>query len=223
MSETVRPLGLADRIAAAVSSRPGDAAALPRTHGLRPHLPAAQPAAQPAAAPPRPQPRQPVIHGWVRPSMRGEVLSLMPGELHFGGQPAALRTLLGSCVAVTLWHPERRIGGMCHFLLPERVRPHEERDGRYGDDAVAAMVQALRSHGTEPGEYLAHLYGGADTMSEVSGVKFNVGERNIEKGWALIDRYGFTLDGIDVGDYVPRTVTLTIASGQVECRRGRSP
>jgi hypothetical protein len=55
-----------------------------------------------------------------------------------------LRTLLGSCVAITLWHPTRRIGGMCHFLLPERKRrTNEPPDGRYGDEAVAEMVKVL--------------------------------------------------------------------------------
>jgi chemotaxis receptor (MCP) glutamine deamidase CheD len=57
-------------------------------------------------------------------------------------------------------------------------------------------------------------------MPEGSSLKFNVGERNIEQGWSLIDRYGFMLQGVDVGEDVPRTVTLTLASGTVEMRRG---
>jgi chemotaxis protein CheD len=146
---------------------------------------------------------------------------LLPGQMHFGGEAASVRTLLGSCVAVTLWHPTRRIGGMCHFLLPARARRAEESlEGKYGDEALEAMVKCLRAARTEPGEYEAHLYGGADTMPEGSGVKFNVGERNIEQGWSLIDRYGFQLQGVDVGEDVPRTVTLTLASGQVDMRRG---
>lgn len=264
--------GLADRVAAAVGSRPGGPGALasratpqptppprattqpmplparaatqPMPLSVRPltqplPLPgrsATQPAplaAAPAAAAPAPSPelpqmrittgRGPVIRGWAA-ARPGTMLNLMPGELHFGGEPSALRTLLGSCVAVTLWHPKRRIGGMCHFLLPSRTRgAADAADGRYGDEAVAALVQAVRAHGTEPGDYVAHLYGGADTMSEASGVKFNVGERNIEQGWALIDSHGFTLDGVDVGDHVPRTVTLTLATGEVHCRRGGAP
>lgn len=149
---------------------------------------------------------------------------LMPGELHFGSEPSQIRTLLGSCVAVTLWHPRRRVGGMCHFLLPQRQRSsNEPHDGRYGEEAVAALAQAIQKQGMACSDFTAHLYGGADTMSESSGVKFNVGERNIEKGWALIDQHGFSLDGVDVGDHVPRTVTLTLGSGEVHCRRGNAP
>jgi chemotaxis protein CheD len=170
-----------------------------------------------------PMPLSPPLAGpnWEVRARPGENLMLMPGQMHFGSDAASVRTLLGSCVAVTLWHPGRRIGGMCHFLLPTRSRKSGEAlEGKYGDEALEAMVARLRLARTEPAEYEAHLYGGADTMPEASGVKFNVGERNIEQGWSLIDRYGFQLQGVDVGEDVPRTVTLTWADGNVEMRRG---
>jgi chemotaxis protein CheD len=162
-----------------------------------------------------------VANAWQVQARPGDHLVLMPGQMHFGPHAASLRTLLGSCVAVTLWHPQKRIGGMCHFLLPSRPRrPDEAADGRYGDEAIDAMVAQLRLARTEPAEYHAHLYGGADTMPEGTNLKFNVGERNIEQGWGLIDRWGFQLQGVDVGEDVPRTVTLTLATGDVEMRRG---
>jgi chemotaxis protein CheD len=160
--------------------------------------------------------------GWEVSAKPGEQLMLMPGQMHFGRQVASLRTLLGSCVAVTLWHPAKRLGGMCHFLLPSRQRrPGDPLEGKYGDEALEVMVARLRAGGTDPREFEAHLYGGADTMPEGTGVKFNVGERNIEQGWQLIDHYGFQLQGVDVGEDVPRTVTLNFADGGVEMRRGQ--
>lgn len=165
----------------------------------------------------------PAPHGpsWQVVSKGGDHLNLMPGQMHFGGKAASLRTLLGSCLAVTLWHPTRKLGGMCHFLLPSRLRkPGEPLDGRYGDEALESMVALLRAAGTEPSDYHAHIYGGADTMPEGSALKFNVGERNIEQGFSLVDRYGFEIQGVDVGEDVPRTVTLTLASGEVDMRRG---
>lgn len=146
----------------------------------------------------------------------------MPGQWHFG-QGAMLRTLLGSCVAITLWHPAKQWGGMCHFLLPSRAnRGQAALDGRYGDEAIEMLVQSIKRTGTKPGDYLAHLYGGADTMPDGMNVKFNVGQRNIEQGWALIDQHGFQLQDVDVGDNVPRTVSLDLPSGKVEVKRGRA-
>ncbi|MEL4179541.1 chemotaxis protein CheD [Roseateles sp. PN1] len=149
-----------------------------------------------------------------------KVLHLMPGQWHFG-QGLQLRTLLGSCVAITLWHPSKRIGGMCHFLLPSRAsRGQAPLDGRYGDEAVELLLQSIKQSGAQPKDFLAHLYGGADTMPDGANVKFNVGQRNIERGWALIDQHGFQLQDVDVGDFVPRTVTLDLPSGKVEIKRG---
>ncbi len=166
------------------------------------------------AAPPK--------HGpWHLGAQQGQALVLMPGQMYFGGRASALRTLLGSCVAITLWHPARKIGGMCHFLLPKRERrAGAPLDGRYGDESVEAMMTMLRLTDTDPADYHAHLYGGADTMPEGGTLRFNVGERNIEQGWSLIDHFGFQLQGVDVGEDIPRTVNLTLATGQVDMRRG---
>lgn len=203
------------------------------------NTPGARPEARPARPPPRaaaaaappvvrrpasPPTTPPRDHGqghWQLAGAPGENLVLMPGQMHIGHHVGSMRTLLGSCVAITLWHPVRRIGGMCHFLLPSRTRrPGEPPDGRYGDEAVEAMVQSIKALRTSPEEYVAHLYGGADTMSGVSAAKFNIGERNIEQGWTLIDRYGFTLDGVDVGEDIPRMVSLSLPGGTVAMRRG---
>jgi chemotaxis protein CheD len=201
-------------------------ASLPLAEAL-PVRPAEPAVAVPASRRPASDPQATVVapvsvdgHWQVR-GLPGQNLVLMPGQMHLGQDVASLRTLLGSCVAITLWHPLRRIGGMCHFLLPSRTRRgHEPTDGRYGDEAVAAMVRALRALGTDPRDYVAHLYGGADTISGVSAPGFNIGERNIAQGWALIEHYGFQLDGVDVGEDIPRTVTLELASGAVTMRRG---
>jgi chemotaxis protein CheD len=153
---------------------------------------------------------------------REQDLNLLAGQLYFGHPASRVRTLLGSCVAVALWHPHKRIGGMCHFLLPERVREAGmPLDARFGREAFALLVDAVSKAGTQPHEYSAYLYGGADTMPDKVGVKFNVGERNIELGWGLIDQHGFTLQEVDVGDNVPRTVHLNLSTGEVHMRRGQ--
>ncbi len=46
---------------------------------------------------------------------------LQPGELYFGDGRTRVRTLLGSCVAIAVWHPRLRIGGLCHYMLPSRA------------------------------------------------------------------------------------------------------
>ncbi|MFO1217834.1 MAG: chemotaxis protein CheD [Burkholderiaceae bacterium] len=153
---------------------------------------------------------------------RGDELNLLPGQLYFGHQAARVRTLLGSCVALTMWHPVKHIGGMCHYLLPSRRRPvGAPLDGRFGDEAVELMLAQMHHSGTAPGEYEVHLYGGADTMPDRAGVKLNIGERNIEQGWNSIEAHGLQLVAVDVGDHVPRHVHMDMHSGDVSMRRGQ--
>ena len=103
----------------------------------------------------------------------GQDLHLLAGQLYFGNQAKTIRTLLGSCVAVTLWNPRRRLGGMCHFLLPNRQRADgTPLDGRFGEEALYLLVQALLRAGTKPQEYVSHLYGGADTMPDGVNMAF---------------------------------------------------
>lgn len=157
---------------------------------------------------------------WRLADTPGEHLVLLPGHVYFGAQAASVRTLLGSCVAVTLWHPRHRVGGMCHFLLPSRgARPADGPDGRYGDEALETLANCVRSVGCDPRDFEAHLYGGADTLPDGVGKKFNIGERNIEQAWRLIDQHGYPLCGVDVGEDIPRTVMLTLATGEVQMRR----
>jgi chemotaxis protein CheD len=54
------------------------------------------------------------------PDFEPRELFLHPGEYAFGDAQTRIRTLLGSCVAITFWHPVLKTGAMCHYLLPAR-------------------------------------------------------------------------------------------------------
>jgi chemotaxis protein CheD len=88
---------------------------------------------------------------------------LHPGDFYFGGGQTRIRTLLGSCVAIVLWHPTRHIGGMCHFLLPTRGKPRPAQcplDGHYADEAIELFLREIRSARTKPVDYVVKLFGG---------------------------------------------------------------
>ena len=74
-------------------------------------------------------------------------LFLHPGELYAGRRPLRIRTILGSCVAITLWHPGTLMAAMCHYVLAARLREDpvpgpRDCDGRYGTDALQFLHSA---------------------------------------------------------------------------------
>jgi chemotaxis receptor (MCP) glutamine deamidase CheD len=72
---------------------------------------------------------------------------LHAGDFHFGSGKIRIRTLLGTCVAIAIWHPTRRIGGMCHFLLPTRRRSESTEGaaaGFYADEVMGLFAACQR-------------------------------------------------------------------------------
>ena len=140
---------------------------------------------------------------------------LNPGDFHFGLAPLQLATLLGSCVTVTLWHPRRQLGGMCHILLPNRP-PQAGRapDGRYADEAFALFDAAISRHASQPREYQAKLFGGGDMFPDAQ-TRVNLGERNIGMARELLKQRGIPLLGEHAGGAGHRKLVFALANGEV--------
>ena len=48
-------------------------------------------------------------------------VKVLPGEYFVSGENIVIMTVLGSCIAACLWDSRARVGGMNHFMLPERL------------------------------------------------------------------------------------------------------
>ncbi|MBS1145089.1 MAG: putative chemotaxis protein [Proteobacteria bacterium] len=141
---------------------------------------------------------------------------LNPGDFYFGDKYTRISTLLGSCVSITLWHPRRRIGGMCHYMLTERHRAATAPlDGKYGSEAFELFLQHVEAAGTRPGEYQAKLFGGANMLTGASGERMDIGPRNIAQGRQLLASHNVTLIAEHVGGSGRRKLHFDVWSGDV--------
>jgi chemotaxis protein CheD len=142
---------------------------------------------------------------------------LGPGDLYFGNRATRIRTLLGSCVAVTLWHPGKRIGGMCHYVVPCRGEPTftGELNGRYADEAMEILLGEICAAGTSPRDYQAKMFGGGSQFTDLT---MNVATRNVAAGLELLGRHGLTLASMHFGGTGHRQVVLEVATGDVWVR-----
>jgi chemotaxis protein CheD len=143
---------------------------------------------------------------------------LQPGDLYFGNRDARLRTLLGSCVAITIWHPRLLIGGMCHYLLPEYRQRNsgESLDGRYANEAMLMFMQKLNNAGTHPSEYEVNMFGGSNQFpGQEAKNGLSVPDKNIQAGKSLLSQHGFILKSGNFGGTGHRNVVLELWSGQV--------
>lgn len=146
-------------------------------------------------------------------------LFLHPGEFYFGTAPARIGTLLGSCVAVTLWHPGRRIGGMCHILLYGRRRSGSEAlDPRYADETIELFARELRLRRLAPEECQAKLFGGGRMFSGQRLGPLEIGRRNIEAARGALAAHGLRIVAEHVGGTGRRRLNFDLSTGEVWLR-----
>src|SRR5262245_57351923 len=106
------------------------------------------------------------------------VVYVNPGEVLASADPRAVKTILGSCVAVCLWDSTRKVGGITHYLLPS-LPAGKPATPRYGDVAVSVLLERLYMLGTRASGLVAKVFGGACVVSGLAGEPGLVGEKNI--------------------------------------------
>ncbi|HTY02595.1 MAG TPA: chemotaxis protein CheD [Rhodocyclaceae bacterium] len=137
------------------------------------------------------------------------------GEVFFGEGPQRVTTLLGSCIAVTLWHRERRLGGMCHFMLPRRRETSvQQPDGRYGNEAFIILERAISRTGTRITEYEAKVFGGGTMFPDLDD-PVRVSFENVAAARRLLRERGIPLKAEHVGGAGHRWLRFDVWSGDV--------
>ncbi len=146
---------------------------------------------------------------------------LQPGEYFVGDAGYRIRTLLGSCVSITLWHPHLRIGAMSHFLLGSSGRGLKSAlDARYGDDVMCLMLQELERSNVRPAECQAKIFGGANMFPEQMGsAAATVGRNNGATARALLQSHSIRVVSESLFGVGHRQILFDICSGDVWSRQ----
>jgi len=145
-------------------------------------------------------------------------ITLSPGQCFAGDARCRVRTLLGSCVAITLWHPQRRIGAMSHYLLATRGRHATQPDARYGDEALQIMEAALEGVGIALRDCEAQVVGGGNMFPDQPH-SLGVGEANGHAARAMLRERGITLRRENLFGIGHRLVVFDVATGLVWVRQ----
>lgn len=141
---------------------------------------------------------------------------LHPGELEFVDENFNLRTTLGSCVAIVLWHPKRRLGGMCHYLLPEGPRRKAEPlTGKYANEAFELLLGHVHKQGTKIDQYEVKLFGGGNMFPRFTTNYSGVACKNIEAARRIVAHHRLKVTAESLGGTGHRNLVFEVASGDV--------
>jgi chemotaxis protein CheD len=152
-------------------------------------------------------------------------VKILPGEYYVTRNDEAVATVLGSCVSACVRDPDRNLGGMNHFMLPEdaTVGPNNWLDPavglatRYGSYAMESLINDLLKLGASRERLEIKLFGGGRILSGMT----DVGGRNVEFVRNYMQIEGYRVSAEDLGGQQPRKVVYFPASGRVRMRKLR--
>lgn len=131
---------------------------------------------------------------------------LYPGQLAAFKEETVVTTLLGSCVAVALFDPEKKIAGLNHFLLPEPT-PFDQVSARYGTYALAQLIREIESLGGKSDRLQAKVYGGGNVINNILNGP-SIGQLNIKMAEKILNHLQIPIVEKNVGGQKPRTIKL---------------
>ncbi|MDH5358658.1 MAG: chemoreceptor glutamine deamidase CheD [Gammaproteobacteria bacterium] len=148
---------------------------------------------------------------------------ILPGEYYVTIQPdEAVATTLGSCVSACIRDKVFGIGGMNHFMLPQKSE-HGSDDWmdsatRYGSYAMEHLINDILKNGGNRNNLEVKLTGGGKIMANMS----DVGSRNIEFVLEYLNTENLDVEVQDLGDIYPRKVLYFPATGILRVKRLRT-
>jgi chemotaxis protein CheD len=138
---------------------------------------------------------------------------LYPASIFVSDKPYLINTILGSCVAVCLWDPILRIGGMNHYMLPF-WNGQGLASPKYGNIAIERLISKMQNFGSNKNNLKAKVFGGAEVISN-SASQFHIGERNVLLARQMLEEERIPIISSSMGGGIGRRIIFNNETGEV--------
>jgi chemotaxis protein CheD len=139
---------------------------------------------------------------------------LYPAALFASKSPFLVNTILGSCVAVCLYDPILRMGGINHYMLP-LWNGQGMASPKYGNIAIEKLMDKLIGFGSKKNHLVAKVFGGGEVI-ETNITKFHIGERNIKIAFESLEDLRIPVKSSSVGGKHGRKIQFNTSTGEVK-------
>lgn len=141
---------------------------------------------------------------------------LQPGELFTSETPTRVKTVLGSCVAITMRAPRQGVASMSHCMLPvadeSTGRLPQTEALRYVDATIEIMLAQFAARGIQRADLEVKLFGGAQ---RVDPEVYRIGSRNVEAARSALASYGLNVLASVTGGRQGTVVEFDTGTGDV--------
>ncbi|HOP04208.1 MAG TPA: chemotaxis protein CheD [Tenuifilaceae bacterium] len=139
---------------------------------------------------------------------------LYPAALFASKLPHRVSTILGSCVAVCLFDPVLKIGGINHFMLPF-WNGQGLASPKYGNIAIERLLEKMLTLGSQKKNLTAKVFGGGEVI-ETNISQFHIGERNIQIAIEMLDELRIPVVAKSLGGKLGRKIEYNTGTGEVK-------
>ena len=129
---------------------------------------------------------------------------------------------LGSCVAIILYDPVARIGGVAHVLLPKSPIKCDN-EGKYADTGTRKLVKEMLNHGAKKERFVAKLVGGAQMFPNLNLAIANIGRENSMTIRNVLRELMIRIVAEDLGGNRGRSAYFNTSDGHVIVRTAFEP
>ncbi len=130
---------------------------------------------------------------------------LYPGAIFASTSHYTINTVLGSCVAVCLYDPVMRSGGMNHFMLP-LWNGQGLAAPKYGNIAMEKLVEKMVSFGCHKRNLVAKVFGGGEVLQTKGNHQFNIGQKNINIAFEWLEKAKIIVKANSTGGELGRKI-----------------
>ncbi|WP_026474328.1 chemotaxis protein CheD [Alkaliflexus imshenetskii] len=138
---------------------------------------------------------------------------LYPSTLFASKEPYMVKTILGSCVAICLWDPVVKAGGINHYMLPN-WNGNDLASPKYGNIAIEKLLERLYALGCRKENLQAKIFGGGDLIAADRSAML-IGERNIRVARMLLEEKNIPIVASSTGGRKGRKILFFTDTGEV--------
>lgn len=145
-----------------------------------------------------------------------ELIKVGMADYKVGRAPDTLISYgLGSCIGISLYDPQTKIGGLLHIMLPDsnQSRANENR-AKFADTGIPDMLDELVRMGAAKSRLVAKLAGGSQMFAFANASDImRVGLRNASASKEILKKLSIPIVGEDTGGSYGRTVQIDLSTG----------
>ncbi|HTY09080.1 MAG TPA: chemotaxis protein CheD [Candidatus Edwardsbacteria bacterium] len=141
-------------------------------------------------------------------------------DLRVAAEPNIITTHgLGSCLAIVLYDPAVKAGGLAHVMLPSPELAKDQNVlAKFPRTAIPVMLKEMAALGCARPRITAKIAGGANmfgTLLKSRNQGTNIGSRNVAETKLVLQELGIPLVKEDTGGDYGRSVEFILSSGTV--------